>query len=116
MSRSIQHYSRVHYRVPVHYPAVLVDRENSAVVVITDLSVQGCAVEHEQYVLQSSDVEVRLQCPAASSITLTAIVRWQDGRRYGLEFVGLSNRSYEELRRVVIDQLMQRVHSAEGSA
>jgi hypothetical protein len=116
MSRPISHYSRVHYRIPIHYPAMMVHGGHSTVVLVTDLSVQGCAVEYEQSVLLGPDIELRMEWLTTPTSAITATVRWQHGRRCGLEFVGMPNEIYEQLRGIMIDHLGKTLHSADGTA
>ncbi len=85
-------------------------------VLVTDLSVQGCAIDDHQRVPLGSDVELRIQCPITSSIVIIATVRWQHEHRCGLEFMGIPKHVHEQLRCVVIDQLARRLHSAERTA
>lgn len=116
MSRPINDDSRVHYRIPVYYPAVMVHNGYANVGLITNLSIQGCAVEEEYSAPLGSDVGLHMQCLTGPNIALTAVVRWRQGHRCGLEFVGGSSHTYEQLRRVFIDALARRLHSAEGNA
>jgi hypothetical protein len=116
MARPITDYSRVHYRVPVHYPAVLVIDGKPHNVLITDLSTQGCAAEEQQGVPPGSEVRLLLHGPTSSPIPiLTAIVRWRHGTRCGIEFVAVAPHTTEQLRHVVIEELGRR-HVSEANA
>jgi hypothetical protein len=89
---------------------------DSTVVLVTDLSVQGCAIEYEQCASLGPDIDLRMEWLTTPTIAITATVRWRHGRRCGLEFVGIPNHIYEHLRRIMIDQLGKTLHSADGTA
>jgi len=116
MSRSITDYSRVHYRVAVYYPGIMLYQGKSNHLLIIDLCVHGCAAEEPHGVPPGSQVQLLIKDPSCSPIPiLTAVVRWRHGTRCGLEFVGVPPQSSEQLRRAVIEEL-GRKHTVEGSA
>ena len=116
MARPITDYSRVHYRVPVHYPAVMVHDGEPNDLLSTNLSIQGCAVEGQHGVPPGSEVQLLLQGLTSSPIPiLTAVVRWRHGARCGIEFVGVPPHTREQLRQVVIELLARR-HISEANA
>jgi hypothetical protein len=115
MSRLMTDYSRVYYRVPVRYSAVMVHNGQSSGLLIIDLSVHGCAAEDHDGVLPGSEVQLFLQGLTSPVPILTAIGRWWQGARCGFEFVGLPPQTYEHLRCAVIDELARR-HIVKGNA
>ena len=115
MSRSVSDYCRVHYRVPIYYPAVMVYKGDCSCPIITNLSVGGCAAEDHHDAPVGSKTQLVLQGLSTSPVCiLTAIVRWRQGHRCGLEFVDTPSPTYERLRRAVIDELARRYAEADS--
>ena len=115
MSRSVSDYCRVHYRVPIYYPAVMVYKGDCSCPIITNLSVGGCAAEDHHDAPVGSKTQLVLQGLSTSPVCiLTAIVRWRQGHRCGLEFVDTPSPTYERLRRAVIDELSRRYAEADS--
>jgi PilZ domain-containing protein len=104
-SRSIVHYSRLHYRVSVHYPVILYSNAVTRVGLMTTLSVNGCTIECQKSLNPSLHIKVHVRLPNQSGplIIEAAAIRWSCGSSYGLEFLIMHNR--QQLNRCVIEEI-----------
>ena len=100
--RSIVQYSRLHYRVSVHYPVTLHSNAATRVGLMTTLSVNGCTIECQKSLDPSHHIEVRVRLPNPSGplVIEAATIRWSCGSSYGLEFLMVNNR--QQLNRCFI--------------
>ena len=92
LTRRIPHYSRTRYRVPASLAAVFMSTNSAAVGRVTNISVTGCLIHCPMKLEAGSQVAIRLRvADQRESLNIeSAIVRWTDGTRHGLEFHNLS--------------------------
>jgi PilZ domain-containing protein len=108
-SRSIVHYSRLHYRVSVHYPVTLHSNAVARVGLMTTLSGNGCTIECQKSLDLSHHIEVHVRLPnhPRPLVIEAAAIRWSCGSSYGLEFLIVNNR--QQLNRCVIEEIAHAV-------
>ncbi len=107
--RSFVHYSRLHYRVSVHYPVILCSNAATRVGLMTTLSVKGCTIECRKPLDPSHHIEVHLRLPNQFGLLVieAAAIRWSCGSLCGLEFVMVNNQ--QQLNRCVIEAIANAV-------
>ena len=118
LTRQIPHYSRTRYRIPASLPAVCMSINSAAVGLVTNISVTGCLIHCPMYLEAGSQVAIRLRfADQQESLNIeSAIVRWTDGTRHGLEFYNLSALSKRRLYVSLFDQVTISIQTTAGCA
>ena len=118
LTRRIPHYSRTRYRVPASLAAVFMSTNSAAVGRVTNISVTGCLIHCPMKLEAGSQVAIRLRvADQQESLNIeSAIVRWTDGTRHGLEFHNLSALSKRRLYASLFDQVTMSIQATAGRA
>lgn len=105
--RRISHYSRTRYRVPASLAAVFLSTNSAAIGRVTNMSVTGCLIHCPMKLEAGSQVAIRLRLVDQQEFLNieSAIVRWTDGSRHGVEFHTLSALTRQRLYRSLFDQV-----------
>lgn len=93
-------------RVPVDYPAQFTGDEGSGHGTVTNLTIAGCEIESHAQLPIGAPLRLHVQSPGARPpiIIALAIVRWEQGGRFGLEFIRFEGKAKDQLE----DMLNQR--------
>ncbi len=118
LTRRIAHYSRTRYRVPASLAAVFMSTNSAAVGRVTNISVTGCLIHCPMKLEAGSQVAIRLRvADQRESLNIeSAVVRWTDGTRHGLEFHNLSALVKRRLYASLFDQVTMSIQATAGRA
>ncbi len=91
-------------RFPVEFTLDFIAHlDTMGVGIVSNLSMEGCALEGNLIVHEGWNLELHLLLPDLASplkVELAA-VRWSQGRRFGVEFLRMGDEEQERLRRFV---------------
>ena len=98
-------------RVPVDYPAAFTGDEGSGEGVVMNLTLAGGEIESQAPLQIGARLCLHVYPPSARPpiVIALAVVRWQQGNRFGLEFVRFEGQAKEQLK----DMLNQREDPAD---
>ena len=98
-------------RVPVDYPAAFTSDEGSGEGVVMNLTLAGGEIESQVQLQLGARLCLRVHPPSARPpiVIALAVVRWQQGNRFGLEFIRFEGQAKEQLK----DMLNQREDPAD---
>ncbi len=118
LTRRLPHYSRTRYRVPASLPAVFMSTHSVAVGRVTNISVTGCLIHCPMDLEPGSHVAIRLRfADQQESLNIeSALIRWTDGIKHGLEFHHLSALSTRRLYASLFDQVTISIQATAGRA
>ena len=90
-------------RFPVTYPVVFCYAPFVGEGTLTDLSASGCAVACDRTVLSGSYVRLHVLMPDQSPSLAIELgkIRWVKGYVFGVEFIRLPIRAYQQLDQVI---------------
>lgn len=118
LTRQLPNYSRSRYRVPASLPAVFMSINSASAGRVTNISVTGCLIHCPMTLQAGSQIAIRLRfADQLEPLNIeSAIVRWTDGTRHGVEFHSISPLSMRRLYASLFDQVTISVQSTAGRA
>ena len=96
---------RKHPRFPVDLPCSFVGDTYTGEGIVLDLSMEGCRMRCDTLLLKGAymDVFVNLLGQIPPLPIELAVIRWSEGRVFGLEFIRIAERHHVRLRHYVQD-------------
>ncbi len=90
-------------RFPVQFTLDFLGQDAIGVGLASTLSKEGCTVEGNLIVQAGWNLELRLLLPDQDlpAKVILAVVRWSQGRRFGVEFLRMGDEEQARLRRFV---------------
>jgi hypothetical protein len=89
-------------RLPARFPVTILAGSTEAKGVVTDLSIDGCAVEATTPVARERSLSLSMQTTPLETLSIErAIVRTVHGQRLGIQFVQLTDMEHDALERVL---------------
>ena len=97
-------------RIPVQAPVTFSVGSQVGQGLALDLTVPGCRIESPMAVYKSQSVQLKMFLPGLKSPLLVAlgIVRWTNGKQFGVEFIKMDPSQRQVLDRFVAHHLARR--------
>ncbi len=91
-------------RIPIRIPAIFSSGYGLGEGIVVNISTPGCAIESTKALRVGDYVRLNVYLPDERLLrNVRAAVRWAQGRRFGVEFLGLSEEEEACLSRLVSD-------------
>lgn len=111
-------YVRTSCRFPLNYPVIFGGAPSVGEGVLTNLSLKGCSVKCDRWVLGGSELRVSVLLdhqPPALPIDLGTI-KWVKGHQFGVEFVRLSLEAQQRLNHTPRTELIEWLKNRRSSS
>ncbi|MEW6542202.1 MAG: PilZ domain-containing protein [Nitrospirota bacterium] len=94
---------RKHPRMQVHFAISFAGMQTEGKGTVTDLSLGGCGVECDRSMPKGTRLSLSISAPDEPTPIQVAIgvVQWSLGRRFGLQFLSLSDAARARIQRLV---------------